>query len=187
MLGQVSVDGWPGYSERVGDLLDGVAALVIHRSGLPDLRRRHLELRPTLPAPGAGGREAVVSALHDEVVLELRDRSEHVEEQAATRSGGVDALREGFQPDPSLLQLVRDLFQVPHGPSESVKLRHHERVAIAQIRERIRQRGPLRQCAGCVLDEDLVAAGRLERIGLTVRVLVSSRDSGVTDRGHASV
>jgi hypothetical protein len=38
---------------------------------------------------GAGGSEAVVGALHDEVVLDLRDRSEHVEEQPPVRCRGV--------------------------------------------------------------------------------------------------
>ncbi len=93
MLGQVPVDRGPGHSERVGNLLDGVAALVVHRPGLPDLRRRHLELRAALPAPGAGGREAVVGAFDDEVVFELRDRSEHVEEQATALLQRLAAVR----------------------------------------------------------------------------------------------
>ena len=127
-----------------------------------------------------------MGALHDEVVLELRDRSEHMEEQPATRRGGVDALRQGFQPNPTLLQLIRDLLEVSHRSAEPVKLRHHERVTLSQIPEGIRQRRPLRQGARCVFDEDLVAPRSFERIGLAVRILVSGRDTGVTDRGHAS-
>lgn len=173
MLGQVPVDRGPGHSERVGNLLDGVAALVVHRPGLPDLRRRHLELRAALPAPGAGGREAVVGAFDDEVVFELRDRSEHVEEQATSRRRRVDALRECLQTDPALLQFVRDLFEVSHRPAEPVKFRHDERVSLAQISEGFRQCRPFRQGAGCVLDENLVAARRIERIRLAVGILVS--------------
>ena len=127
-----------------------------------------------------------MGALHDEVVLELRDRSEHMEEQTASRRGGVDALRQGLQPDPTLLQFIRDLFEVSYRSPEPVKLRHYERVALSQIPEGFRQRRPFRQGAGGVLDEDLVAACSFERIGLAVRILVSGRDAGVTDRGHAS-
>ena len=125
-----------------------------------------------------------MGALHDEVVLELRDRSEHMEEQPATRRGGVDALRQGFQPNPTLLKLIRDLLKVSHRPAEPVKLRHHERVALSHIPEGIRQRRPLHQGARRVLDKDLVAPRSFERIGLAVRILIPGRDAGVTDRGH---
>lgn len=127
-----------------------------------------------------------MGALHDEIVLELRDRSEHVEEQTATRSGGVDALRQGLQPDPTLLKLVRDLLEVPYRPAEAVKLRHHERVTLSQIPKGFRQRRPFRKGPGRVFDEVLVAACSFECIGLAVRILVPGRDAGVTDRGHAS-
>ena len=88
-------------------------------------------------------------------------------------SGGIDALRQGLQPDPTLLQLVRDLLEVSDRPAEPVKLRHHERVALAQIPEGFRQRRSLRQGAGCVLDENLVAARRVEYVRLAVGILVS--------------
>ena len=86
----------------------------------------------------------------------------------------------------TLLQLIRDLLEVSHRPAEPVKLRHHERVTLAQIPKGLRQRRPLRQGARCVFDEDLVAPRSFERIRLAVRILVPGRDAGVTDRGHAS-
>lgn len=91
-----------------------------------------------------------------------------------------------FNPTPPLLKLVRDLFEVPYRPAEPVKLRHHERVPFSQIPEGFRQCRPFRQGAGCVFHEDFVATCSFERIGLAVRILVSSRDARVTDRGHAS-
>lgn len=101
-------------------------------------------------------------------------------------SGGIDALRQGLQPDPTLLQLIRDLLEVSDRPAEPVKLRHHERVTLAQIPKGFCQRRPFRQGARCMFDEDLVAACRSERVRLAVRILVSGRDAGVTDCGHAS-
>jgi len=96
---QVSVDGGSEDAEGVGDLLHGVLPGVVHRPGLPGAGRGHLELWPALAAAGAGGDQAVLGALDDQVVLELGDRGEHVEEQPAAGGGGVDSLRQRGQPD----------------------------------------------------------------------------------------
>jgi len=110
-VGQVPVHRRPGHLEGVGDLLHGVLAVVVHRSGLRDLVGCHLELRAALAPAGPGRGEPVVGAFDDQVVLELGDRGEHVEEQPATRGGGVDAL--GQRPQPDVKQQERLATRVP--------------------------------------------------------------------------
>ncbi len=71
---QVSVGGGSEDAEGVGDLLHGVLAAVVRRPGLSGAGRGHLELWAALAAAGAGGDQAVLGALDDQVVLELGDR-----------------------------------------------------------------------------------------------------------------
>jgi len=142
-----------------------VLADVVHRVGLPDPVRGHLELGAPLAPAGSGGGEAVVGAFDDEVVLE---RGEHVEEQPAAGCGGVDALGQGAQPDLAGLQVVGEGLEVAHRAAEPVQLGDHQRVAGPQIVQRLLKRRPFGEGAGGVVGEDLVAAGGGQRVGLGV-------------------
>src|SRR5260370_42454185 len=80
-------DGGPAdAAEQRGDLRDGVlalavaAALVVQLAGMPDLRRGQPPAAAAAAAPGAGGRQALVGALHAPLPLELVDRGEHGED-----------------------------------------------------------------------------------------------------------
>ena len=112
VIGQVPVDRGPGYPEGVGDLLHGVRTLVVHRAGLSNLRRRHLELWAALTPPSSRRRQAIMRPFHNQVVLELGDRGEHVEEQPPARCGRIDALGQRSKGHPTLLQFVGDLLEV---------------------------------------------------------------------------
>jgi hypothetical protein len=65
---------------------------------------------------------------HNQVVLELGDRGEHVEEQPPARCGRIDALGQRSKAHPTLLQFVGDLLEVADGSAKPVELRHDERV-----------------------------------------------------------
>lgn len=110
----------------------------------------HLELRSAGASAGAGGREAVVSAFDDEVVLELGDCGEHVEEQPSARSGGIDALRQRTETDTVLVELVGYLLQVLYRAAEPVQSGNHERVSAAEVCQCLGQRCPGRRCCGGV-------------------------------------
>jgi len=62
----------------------------------------------------------MVGQLRHQGVLELRDRSEDLEEHPADRSGGVDALVEDDEADTALLELPRQLDEVFQGVAEPV-------------------------------------------------------------------
>ena len=78
-----------------------------------------------------------------------------------------------FKPTPRCCSSSATCLRFFTDPAEPVKFRHDERVSLAQISEGFRERRPLRQGAGCVLDEYLVAARSIERIRLAVGILVS--------------
>ncbi len=178
-VGQVPVHRRPGHPEGVGDLLHGVLAVVVHRPGLRDLVGCHLELRAAVAAPGPGRGEPVAGAFDDQVVLELGDRGEHVEEQPATRGGGVNALGQRPQPDVTGLQVVDDLLEVAHRASEP--LGHHQGVAGPQVTQRLVQRRALGQRPGRVIGEGLLTASRRQCVGLRLGMLVAGRDPCVPD------
>jgi len=167
----MAVDRRPGHPEGVGDLLHGVLAVVVHRSGLRDPGRGHLELRAAVAAAGPGRGEPVMGAFDDQVVLELGDRGEHVEEQPATRGGGVDALGQRPQPDVMRLQVVGDLLEVAHRASEPVQLGHHQGVAGAQVTQRFVQRRAFGQRPGRVVGEGLLTTSRRQCVGLRLGML----------------
>ena len=80
----MTVDGRPRDPEGLSDLLDRMLSRVVHGPSLLDLRRSHLELRPTLPATGTGSCQPVTGPLDNQVVLEFGNGRQHVEEQPAT-------------------------------------------------------------------------------------------------------
>ena len=114
-----------------------------------------------------------MGAFDDQVVLELGDRGEHVEEQPATRGGGVDALGQRAQPDVTGLQLIGEGLEVAHRASEPVQLGDHQGVAGAQVTQRFVQRRALGQDPGRVIDEDLLASRCGKRVGLRLGMLVA--------------
>ena len=180
----MAVDGRPGHPEGVGDLLHGVLPRVVHRPGLSRVGRAHLEPRPAHAAPGAGSGEPVDGAFDDQVVLELGDRSQHVEEQPAAGGGGVDPLGQGAQPHLPGLQLISERLEVAHRPAEPIQLGDHQGVPGPQVAQRLLQRRALGQRPRRVVDEDLLAPRRRKGVGLRLGMLVAGGDPGISDQRH---
>ncbi len=117
-------------------------------------------------------------------MLEFGDRAQDLEEHAAHRGGGVDALVEHDQVDALGLQPLGQLDEVLQGAAEPVELGHHELVAIAGDQEGFVEFGASGELAGRLVGEDLLAAGRAERVLLRFGMLITSADPGHAD-SHA--
>lgn len=187
-LAQVPVDGGAGDAELGGDLRNGVAAfavlaaLVVHLPGKLDLTRSQLRFLPAGAPARAGGGQAVHGAFGHQGVFELRDGAEDLEEHPAHGGGGVDVLVEHHQVDPLGLQLLGQLDQVLQRPAEPVQLGHHELVAGPVGRQQgLVQLGSAGELAGRLVEEDLVAPGRRQRVALGLRMLVAGGDPPVAD------
>ena len=89
----------PADAEHLRHLGDGVLAAAV--GGLlagepprePYLVGRHGPGTSARAAPGAGGAEPLMGALHDELALELVDRAEDMADQPPSRRGRADVLR----------------------------------------------------------------------------------------------
>lgn len=169
----MSVDGGAGDAELGGDVGDGVqasavgAGFLVHVSGDPGLACGEFGFLSAGAA--AGGGEAVVGAFGHEGVFELGDGAEDLEEHAAYRGGGVDALVEHDQVDAAFVQVGGQVDEVCEGPAESVEFGDDEVVAAAVgNQERFVEFGAAGEFAGGLVDEDLFAAGCGECVVLGV-------------------
>jgi hypothetical protein len=90
------------------------------------------------------------------------------------------------EPDAAVGQGADGVDQVAQRPAQPVQLPHHQGVARAQLVEDLVQRRSGGQGAAGGVEEDPVAAGRLQRVDLQVGVLVAGRDAGLAEEvGHA--
>ena len=96
---------------------------------------------PPLATALARGAQARLSALADQIALELRQGAEDIEHQHTSRRGGVDVFGERTEPDASRRQLADLLDQVAHRAAEPIELPHNQRVAGAQIGQRFAKTG----------------------------------------------
>ena len=69
---------------------------------MPDLLGGHRGRSAEALAAGAGGGQALVSALDDELADELRERGQDVEHQPPAWRGGVERFLQGPEPDAAL-------------------------------------------------------------------------------------
>jgi hypothetical protein len=74
-------------------------------------------------------------AFQNDLALELRDRSEHVEEQPAGWGAGIDADVEDFQRDLLALELGDDASEMRHRLRQPIELCDGEGVALTHIFE----------------------------------------------------
>ena len=143
---------------------------------------------------GAGG--SLGGALLDQVALELADGGQHVEQQAARWTAGIDGLVEDDEVDLLGGDLRRDLGEVDHGAGEAVEPRDDELVAFADEREGLGQHLALvapslggmaaqRTAAAPLLLEDPVAAVAAQLVELDVQALPDRRDARISD-SHVS-
>src|SRR3546814_5664241 len=118
---------------------------------------------PTGATSLASGLEVCRGALPDQIALKLGKRAEEVEHQHPARRGGVDVLGERAEPDTSRRKLADLLNQMAHRAPKTVEFPNHQRVAAAQIGERLGQAEPIGFCTRCVIVEYSVAPGRVQR------------------------
>src|SRR4051812_34813620 len=100
-LSDIAVVRRPGNSQRLTDLADSVAVILGKAAQLFDLLRRQ-PLRQPLgpakqPATSPRSRQACVSALADEVSLELGEGAEDVEDELTATGRGIDLLLQGSE------------------------------------------------------------------------------------------
>ena len=70
-----------------------------------------------MAAARPGGSQPSSGAFTDEVAFELSEGGEHVEDELAAGSGGVDRPLEAAEPDPALSQAGNRVDQVPERPA----------------------------------------------------------------------
>lgn len=147
-----------------------------------DLLRRQFRLRPELHSRRLGAGDAVSGALVDEVALEFANGREHVEQQTAGWRARVDRLVEHDEVGVLGRDLPRDLREIQHGAGQTIELRHHELVAVAHERERLRQGFTLAAASAAPLFlEDALATSGAELVELDLQLLPGRRYSGVSD------
>jgi hypothetical protein len=103
------VERGPADAEHRRHLGDGVRAAPVRTELVGELPCElhligaHSEGTPPGPPAGTGRGQSLERVLHDQLAPELVDRAEHMEHQAALRSGGgVDALLEHLEVDAAL-------------------------------------------------------------------------------------
>ena len=99
---QMAVERRPAHPEHLGDLRRRVLARVVHRPRHRELLGAHDRWPPAAAPPRAGGREAGLRALADQVALELCQRGEDVEDEPPAGRRRVDRLGQRAKADGAL-------------------------------------------------------------------------------------
>jgi len=86
-----------------------------------------------LAAASSGGGQSGGRAFADEVAFELGQGGEHVEDELATRSGGVDCLLQAAEPDATIGQAGDGVDQVAQGAAEAIQLPDDQGVTGTQL------------------------------------------------------
>ena len=123
--------------------------------------------------------------LPNEIPLELRERTEDVEEQPAPVRGGVNRLLKAAQADLPLLHGFHVSDKVLERPAQAVESPDDKGVIASGDVERPQQTWPLRPSSAHPVLENPFASGFGQRIELQVEVLIVGRDAGVADEHGA--
>lgn len=153
-------------------------------TGFGKFLRGYDDLSATASAALLCGLQTGTCSFPDQIALELRHRPEQVEDQATAGCRGVDVFDDGSEADAFGLQLGDDLDEVLHRPAETVELPDCERVAIADVADRLRQSGPVSLHAGCLILEQPFTTYFAQSVELQGGVLVAGGDPCIADRGH---
>jgi hypothetical protein len=134
---QVLVQRRAADADDPGDLACGELAIVVHALRLVELGAGELRRPAANSAAGAGGGEPFEGALDDHLPVELGQRGEDAEEQAAERGGCVDALLEHDEVDAVLLEPLHQCQQVLVVAADPAQPGDHDHVAAFQFREQL--------------------------------------------------
>src|SRR3954454_22388646 len=143
--------------------------------GRPQGRRPRRRLRgpPEAPAPPLSGNPPRTCSLVDEGPLELRHAGEDRQHHLAGRRGCIGPrFSKAAQAGTALLQDLRDLQQVARGARKPVEPGDHDDVALPELVEHARQRGPVARRARDLLLVDAFAPGLLQCGALKREVLI---------------
>jgi hypothetical protein len=132
-------------------------------------------------AAGPSGGDPVPCSLGDQTPLEMRDRSEHVEDQLAGGRVGVDPFLQAEQSDAALLEHRDRGQQFAERSSDPVETHDRERIALAGLGEQGLQARPLHCLAGTDIAENLNGAGLGQPHGLAGDSLIASRHSRIAE------
>jgi hypothetical protein len=117
-------------------------------------------------------RQSSLSALTDEVALELRQRPEQMEDKATATGRGVDLLLQAAQTNANSLQPLDQSDQILEGPTQPVHPPDNYGVACAQNLHQGNKANALGLGSTCGVFKHTFATGLLQRIPLQVQVLV---------------
>jgi hypothetical protein len=129
----VPVERRPGDTKRRAEGRHAVPLGGVESLELLHLLGRELVGRPSLASSSPGGCQAGTRPLTDEPPLELRQRSEDVEDQLAATRGGVDLLLQGPEPHVTLRERCDGFDQVAQGAAQAVKSPDDEGVTGAEV------------------------------------------------------
>lgn len=121
----------------------------------------------------ARGFQPGVGALADQVTLELGERAEDVEDQHPAWRGRVDLFGQRPEPDVARGELADFLDQVAHRAAKPVELPNDQRIACAEIGQRLGQARPIGLRTRGVILKDALAAGVAQCIMLQPQLLVT--------------
>ena len=108
-------------------------------------------LRPSeVPAVSTGIVQPLPDSLRNEATLELRNGSEHCQEEPSRRTRRVDLLREARESDAVVLPLFQRSKTVESGPEAAVELprEHMIHPPVPDVREQADPLGPVKE-VGC--------------------------------------
>ena len=103
LLLEVPIERRPGNPQGLADFSDGVALVFSKAPQLLDLLRTQHLGSAKQPATGAGSLEACMSALPDEVTLELSERTKDMEDELPATGGGINLLLQRPEANAALL------------------------------------------------------------------------------------
>jgi hypothetical protein len=126
---EVPVDGGTNEAKGRGDRGHRVLPGAVHLLGHLEFVGGHDQGAATAAAPGPGRRQPGGRAFAAEVAFELGQGGEHVEDELAPGSGGVDRLLQAMEPNPTLGKFRDRVDQMPQGPPEAVELPGDQGVA----------------------------------------------------------
>src|SRR5215213_5618037 len=111
-----------------------------------------------MAAAGPGGGQPRGRAFPNQVAFELGQGCEHMEDELAARSGGVDRLLEAPEPNPTLGHAGDGVDEMPEGAAEAVQLPHDQGVTGPKLVQQPLEGGAIGASPAGGLDKHSVAA-----------------------------